>query len=108
MEKSLTSVNMPAILSLIKGCVVSVGPSRSGSSLLLALFISPPVLADDLFVDSQPLPQVLTATRLKQSPAAVPGSIRVLDSALHKASGARAISELLPLEQALEVGILTA
>lgn len=41
---------------------------------------SVPVLADDLFLDSQPLPQVLTATRLKQSAAAVPGSMTVIDS----------------------------
>ena len=83
---------------------MSVGPSRPGSSLLLALIISPPVLGDDLFVDSQPLPQVLTATRLKQSPAAVPGSMTVLDSELIKASGARDISELLRLVPGMMVG----
>ena len=83
---------------------MSVGPSRSGSSLLLALIISPTALADDLFVDSQPLPQVLTATRLKQSPAAVPGSMTVLDGELIKASGARDISELLRLVPGMMVG----
>ena len=43
------------------------------------------------------LPQVLTATRLKQTPAEVPGSMTVLDSELINASGARDISELLRL-----------
>ena len=51
------------------------------------------VLADDLFLDGTALPEVLTATRLKQSPAAVPGSMTVLDNELIKASGARDISE---------------
>ncbi|MCF5019917.1 TonB-dependent receptor plug domain-containing protein, partial [Pseudomonas lactis] len=60
--------------------------------------------ADDLFLDSQPLPQVLTATRLKQSAAAVPGSMTVIDSELIKASGARDISELLRLVPGMMVG----
>ncbi|WP_434673846.1 TonB-dependent receptor plug domain-containing protein [Pseudomonas sp. R1-15] len=98
---------MPAIPPSIKGCAVFVGPSRPGSSLLLALVISPSVVADDLFVDNQPLPQVLTATRLKQSPAAVPGSMTVLDSELIKASGARDISELLRLVPGMMVGNLS-
>ena len=62
------------------------------------------MLADDLFLDSQPLPQVLTATRLKQSAAAVPGSMTVIDSELIKASGARDISELLRLVPGMMVG----
>jgi iron complex outermembrane receptor protein len=62
------------------------------------------LLADDLFLDSEPLPQVLTATRLKQSPAAVPGSMTVIDSALIHASGARDISELLRLVPGMMVG----
>ena len=68
-----------------------LGPPPRSSVLLLLLGIplgSSPVLADDLFLDSQPLPQVLTATRLKQSAAAVPGSMTVIDSELIKASGA--------------------
>lgn len=80
------------------------GPPNPRSSLVLALIVSSPVLADDLFLDSQPLPQVLTATRLKQSPAAVPGSMTVLDSELIKASGARDISELLRLVPGMMVG----
>jgi iron complex outermembrane receptor protein len=70
----------------------------------LALVFSPPLLADDLFLDSEPVPQVLTATRLKQSPAAVPGSMTVIDSALINASGARDISELLRLVPGMMVG----
>ena len=53
--------------------------------------------AFELFLDSPELPEVLTATRLKQSPAAVPGSISVLDRELIKASGARELTELLRL-----------
>ena len=77
------------------------------SSLVLALLFSGPLLADDLFLDSQPLPQVLTATRLKQSAAAVPGSMTVIDSELIKASGARDITELLRLVPGMMVGYTT-
>ncbi|KAF1010932.1 MAG: Colicin I receptor [Pseudomonas fluorescens] len=77
------------------------------SSLFLILLCSGPLLADDLFLDSQPLPQVLTATRLKQSPAAVPGSMTVIDSELIKASGARDIPELLRLVPGMMVGYTT-
>lgn len=77
-------------------------PSRS--SLLLALLVCPAVHADDLFVDSETLPQVLTATRLKQTPAQVPGSMTVLDNELINASGARDISELLRLVPGMMVG----
>lgn len=63
-----------------------------------------PLLADDLFLDNTALPQVLTATRLKQSAAAVPGSMTVIDSELIKASGARDISELLRLVPGMMVG----
>nr|WP_276614372.1 TonB-dependent receptor [Pseudomonas sp. TMW22090] len=70
----------------------------------MALIFSSPLLADDLFLDGEPLPQVLTATRLKQSPAAVPGSMTVIDSQLITASGARDISELLRLVPGMMVG----
>jgi len=65
------------------------------------------VLADDLFLDGTALPEVLTATRLKQSPAAVPGSMTVLDNELIKASGARDISELLRLVPGMMVGAIS-
>lgn len=77
-------------------------PSRS--PLLLALLVCPAAQADDLFVDSEALPQVLTATRLKQTPAEVPGSMTVLDNELINASGARDISELLRLVPGMMVG----
>ncbi|MBC2690710.1 TonB-dependent receptor domain-containing protein [Pseudomonas kielensis] len=80
------------------------GPSPLRSSLALALLFSDTLLADDLFLENLPLPQVLTATRLKQSPAAVPGSMTVLDSELIKASGSRDISELLRLVPGMMVG----
>ncbi|VVM62265.1 Colicin I receptor [Pseudomonas fluorescens] len=76
----------------------------SRSPLFLALILSPSLQADDLFLDSESLPQVLTATRLKQSPAAVPGSMTVIDNELITASGARDISELLRLVPGMMVG----
>ncbi|WP_339525386.1 TonB-dependent receptor plug domain-containing protein [Pseudomonas sp. EL_65y_Pfl2_R96] len=83
---------------------MSFGSPSSRSPLVLALMFSSPLLADDLFLDNDPLPQVLTATRLKQSPAAVPGSMTVIDSELITASGARDISELLRLVPGMMVG----
>ncbi|WP_095148799.1 TonB-dependent siderophore receptor [Pseudomonas sp. Irchel s3a18] len=83
---------------------MSVGPTHLRPSLALALIFSDVLLADDLFLDNAQLPQVLTATRLKQSPAAVPGSMTVLDSELIKTSGARDISELLRLVPGMMVG----
>lgn len=83
---------------------MSFGSASPHSPLVLALIFSPPLLADDLFLDSEPLPHVLTATRLKQSPAAVPGSMTVIDSELINASGARDISELLRLVPGMMVG----
>ncbi|SDU90510.1 TonB-dependent receptor plug domain-containing protein [Pseudomonas vancouverensis] len=83
---------------------MSPGSASPRSPLVLALMISSPLLADDLFLDTEPLPQVLTATRLKQSPAAVPGSMTVLDNTLINATGARDISELLRLVPGMMVG----
>ena len=83
---------------------MSLGSPSPRSPLVLALVFSSPLLADDLFLDSDPLPQVLTATRLKQSPAAVPGSMTVIDNALINASGARDISEVLRLVPGMMVG----
>ncbi len=83
------------------------GPSPLRLSLLLGTLFGHSVLAEDLFVDNAALPQVLTATRLKQSPAAVPGSMTVLDSELIKASGARDISELLRLVPGMMVGAIS-
>src|SRR5690606_25554565 len=53
--------------------------------------------AYDLCLDSPEMPEVLTATRLHQAPAAVPGSITVLDRELIEGSGARELTELLRL-----------
>lgn len=71
---------------------------------LLGLLAGTHALADDLFGSDPVVPQILTATRLKQAPAAVPGSITVLDSALIRASGARDIPELLRLVPGMMIG----
>lgn len=83
---------------------MSLASPSPRSPLVLALVFSSPLLAEDLFLDSDPLPKVLTATRLKQSPAAVPGSMTVIDNALITASGARDISEVLRLVPGMMVG----
>ncbi|MDP9502849.1 TonB-dependent receptor [Pseudomonas protegens] len=86
---------------------MSIGPSPLRLSLLLGMLFGYPALADDLFMDGSALPEVLTATRLKQSPAAVPGSMTVLENELIKASGARDISELLRLVPGMMVGAIS-
>ncbi|UMZ13798.1 TonB-dependent receptor [Pseudomonas sp. MPFS] len=86
---------------------MSAGPPSIRLPLLLGLLLGHPAQAEDLFVDETSLPQVLTATRLKQSPAAVPGSMTVLDNELIRASGAREISELLRLVPGMMVGAIS-
>lgn len=85
------------VSTLIQGCSVFPGTPPYPRLLILTALLGGPAVADDLFIDTSDLPQVLTATRLKQSPAAVPGSMTVLDSELIRASGARDIPELLRL-----------
>ncbi|WP_455233630.1 TonB-dependent receptor plug domain-containing protein [Geopseudomonas aromaticivorans] len=63
----------------------------------LASLPATPVHGDDLLGEFAPLPEILTATRLRQAPAAVPGSMSVIDRRLIKASGARTLPELLRL-----------
>ncbi|MCP1649872.1 TonB-dependent receptor plug domain-containing protein [Pseudomonas nitroreducens] len=74
---------------------------------LLAALLAGEAVGGDLFVDSLDVPQVLTATRLKQSAAEVPGSMTVLDRDLIKASGARDIPELMRLVPGMMVGYLS-
>lgn len=74
---------------------------------LLALLFGGKLAAADLFNDPSGVPEVLTATRLKQSPAEVPGSISVLDRELIVASGARDIPELMRLVPGMMVGYLS-
>ena len=71
--------------------------SRTLLAATLPLIAACPALGEDFLGTSAPLPQVLTATRLRQAPAAVPGSMSVIDAELIKASGARTLSELLRL-----------
>lgn len=75
-------------------------------SLLVALLAGDAV-AGDMFVDRLDVPEVLTASRLKQSPAEVPGSMTVLDRELIRASGARDIPELMRLVPGMMVGYLS-
>lgn len=84
-------------------CVANTSPL---ASLIGALSLLPPtlVVAEDLFGQGQALPEILSATRLKQSPAAVPGSVSVIDRALIDASGARDIPELMRLVPGMMVG----
>lgn len=88
---------------LTQGRHVFPGTPPARRLLLLTALLGGPAVADDLFIDTD-LPQVLTATRLKQSPAAVPGSMTVLDSALIHASGARDVPELLRLVPGMMIG----
>ncbi|THG84474.1 TonB-dependent receptor [Pseudomonas sp. A-1] len=71
-------------------------PLRTTLALSLGL-LAGAAAAEDLFVGAADLPEVLTATRLQQSPAEVPGSVTVLDRELIRASGARELPELLRL-----------
>ena len=87
-----------------QGCCVATNTRIPLALSVLTLVVGTRVHADDLFGIEQPLPQVLTATRLKQAPAAVPGSMTVLDSALIRASGARDIVELLRLVPGMMIG----
>ncbi|KHO65876.1 TonB-dependent receptor plug domain-containing protein [Pseudomonas flexibilis] len=75
------------------------GLAKSLPPLLLGLTLTSLDSANafELFLGTPELPEVLTATRLKQAPAAVPGSISVLDRELIQASGARELTELLRL-----------
>lgn len=67
-------------------------------SLLLLGMLPLLAQADALIFDETPdLPEVLTATRLQQAPAAVPGSVSVIDRELIRASGARLLPDVLRL-----------
>lgn len=72
-----------------------------------AALLAGKAVAGDLFVDRVDVPEVLTASRLKQSPAEVPGSMTVLDRDLIRASGARDIPELMRLVPGMMVGYLS-
>ncbi|WP_177433792.1 TonB-dependent siderophore receptor [Pseudomonas sp. p99-361] len=89
---------------LRQGCSVFPGTPPFPRLLILTALLGSPAMAEDLFIDNTDLPQVLTATRLKQSPAAVPGSMTVIDSELIRASGARDIPELLRLVPGMMIG----
>lgn len=54
---------------LIQGPPVFPGTPPFPRLLILTALLGGPAMGDDLFIDNSDLPQVLTATRLKQSPA---------------------------------------
>ncbi|MFN3579521.1 MAG: TonB-dependent receptor plug domain-containing protein [Pseudomonas sp.] len=58
---------------------------------------------DPLLLGEAELPSVLSASRLKQSPAEVPGSMTILDRDLIRATGARDVPELLMLVPGMKV-----
>ena len=98
-------------------CMVTMGTTQNGlypmptkstlplSVPLAALCFWMPVLpASASSLDPLELPKVLSATRLKQAPAEVPGSMTVLDRELIRSSGARSIPELLRLVPGMHIG----
>lgn len=103
LKKPHGSVNMPHF-QREQGSCVAINTRVLHLLPLLALLVTGETLGNDMFGGDQAMPEVLTATRLKQAPAAVPGSVTVLDSALIKASGARDIPELLRLVPGMMVG----
>src|SRR5690554_4916881 len=73
---------------------------------LLSGLSLPSMGMEEHFLDSPELPTVLSATRLKQAPSQIPGSMTVLDRELIQASGARDIPELMRLVPGMMVGYL--
>ncbi len=90
-------------LRLFLSLSVPIPRHLSCALLLCSAGLAGTVHAEDLFLGEE-LPEVLTATRLKQSPAAVPGSVSVIDRSLIEASGARDIPELMRLVPGMMVG----
>ena len=79
---------------------------RLGATAVL-LCCSAPLSAQSLndpLLDDLQLPTVLSATRLKQSPVEVPGSMTVIDRQLIRGSGARDVPELMRLVPGMMVG----
>lgn len=81
-------------------------PPYACACLALAACLPAGSQADPLLGYSE-LPTVLTATRLRQAPAEVPGSMTVLDRELIRASGARDVPELLRLVPGMKIGYLS-
>ncbi len=64
----------------------------------------PAAAMDEPELQGMELPTVLSATRLKQAPSEVPGSMTILDRDLIRASGARDVPELMRLVPGMMVG----
>src|SRR5690606_30570420 len=78
---------------------ISLRSLVAGSALCMTALAAPA-----LTLAPPELPTVLSATRLQQDPAEVPGSMTVLDPELIRASGARSIPEMLRLVPGMHLG----
>lgn len=91
----------------LAGCIIMTSCYDKRFLPLFGLALSLPAAAmDDIVLQPVELPSVLSATRLKQSPAEVPGSMTVIDRELIRASGARDVPELMRLVPGMMVGHL--
>src|SRR5690606_18527482 len=105
LEKPARLVNMGAFVKKNPSAITMLKPRLAATAVLLCC--SAPLSAQSLndpLLDDLQLPTVLSATRLKQSPAEVPGSMTVIDRQLIRASGARDIPELMRLVPGMMVG----
>lgn len=73
-------------------------------AFLTALMLFLPSMAAAESLGELHLPTVLSATRLEQAPAEIPGSMTVLNRELIQASGARSVPELLRLVPGMHIG----
>lgn len=92
----------------LHGCKIMALSFRHPLLPLLCMTASMHAAAmDELELGGTELPSVLSATRLKQSPAEVPGSMTVIDRDLIRATGARDIPEILRLVPGMKIGYLS-
>lgn len=86
---------------------IRLGPALVASTLLCAAVAraeeSPP-LTEELFLGD--MPQVLTATRLRQPLSETPAAVTVIDQRVIRASGATTIPDILRLVPGMQVGHL--
>lgn len=81
-----------------------ISRSRRITALFLLGTALPVAAFDDPLLNAPELPTVLSASRLKQAPTEVPGSMTVIDRELIRATGARDIPEILRLVPGMMIG----